>query len=240
MASSLEPKFELAPQSLSSGQIVMFSRKAIIEYPPKKSTADSLGLVEADDHHNYYIKGDAHGRLVRASEWLGCNISEAVGIGTPTPAPIQRMDDTLVFGSRSIAGVADDTLTASYLTTPTISNQGVRSSGLTSILSSIYALDMFINNEDRHLGNYLSIDDNGKRRVYAFDFSRALFWQWPWLSFPQPGQNTRNTIEAFINQMPSDWLPTAVRTEFVAWWASNAKADRLTNIRKGISDGTLL
>ncbi len=172
-------------------QMQMFTRKAITEFPQKENSADSLGEVEADDNHHYYIKGDAHGRLVRASEWISTHISEAVGIGAPTATAIERIDGSVVFGSRRIAGVADKVTTATYLTTQTATNFGVPASGLQAILSSIYALDMFIYNDDRHLGNYLSVDDNGTRRLYAFDFSRALFWQWPWTGFPKIGQQTR-------------------------------------------------
>jgi hypothetical protein len=228
-----------------------------------------MGEVEADDHHMYYIKGDAHGRPVRASEWICTHISEAVGIGAPTPSAIEKNDGAVVFGSRRISGVADSAITVSYLSTPTALNVGIPVSGLTPILSSIYALDMFINNDDRHLGNYLTVDDKGTRRLYAFDFSRALFWQWPWNGFPQQGANTRrwgrmlqglhgfdqnsafgtldrlsdlapNTIEGFINAMPSDWLSAAIRAEFIDWWTSSAKKVRIAELRAGISNGTLL
>lgn len=259
----------VAPVAVVPRQMQMFTRKAITEFPQKENSADSLGEVEADDNHHYYIKADAHGRLVRASEWISTHISEAVGIGAPTPTAIERIDGSVVFGSRRIAGVADKVTTAAYLTTPTATNVGVPVSGLQTILSSIYALDMFIHNDDRHFGNYLSVDDNGTRRLYAFDFSRALFWQWPWTGFPAIGQNTRMcgaflrnshgfdqnsasgtldrlsglapaTIEGFINQMPTDWLPADVRTQFVGWWASNARNARIEELRAGIIDGSLL
>jgi hypothetical protein len=50
---------------------------------------------------------------------------------------------------------------------------------------------MFFFNDDRHLENYLSVGDNGVRRLYAFDFSRAVLWQWPWVGYPAAGCNTR-------------------------------------------------
>lgn len=264
----------VAPMAVLPRQMQMFTRKAITEFPQKENSADSLGEVEADDNHHYYIKGDAHGRSVRASEWISTHISEAVGIGAPTPSAIERIDGSIVFGSRRIAGVADKVTTAAYLTTPTATNVGVPVSGLQAILSSVYALDMFIHNDDRHFGNYLSVDDTGTRRLYAFDFSRALFWQWPWQGFPlngtlEAGFRTRPcgtilrnlhgfdrnaafqtldrlsglapaTIEGFINQMPTDWLPADVRAQFVGWWASNSRNARIEELRAGIIDGTLL
>jgi hypothetical protein len=261
--------FAAAPRPIEPRQAQMFTRKAILEFPQKEPTADSLGEIEADDNHRYYIKGDAHGRRVRASEWLGSHISEAIGIGTPTPISVERIDGSIVFGSRRIAQVADNAKTTAYLTTPTVTNIGMPASGLSSVLSSIYALDMFINNEDRHPGNYLSVDDNGTRRLYAFDFSRAIFWQWPWNGFPASHQNTRvwgellrnahgfdqnsaagtldrltglapATIESFINEMPPDWLPKETCQQFIGWWSSSAKNARIEALRAGLIDGTLL
>ena len=247
----------------------LFARRALVVYPPQKATADSQGEVEADDGHRYYIKGDAHGKSVRASEWICTHLAEDIGIGAPAPAIIQLTDGTTVFGSRRIAGVADEAITSAYLTTPTVGNLAVPASGLTGVLSSIYALDMFTNNDDRHLGNYLSVDDNGVRRLYSFDFSRALFWNGISLGLPVPGANTRtfgailrrlhgfdhpaatvtldrlssltpNAIERFINRMPADWLVEPAKSEFLTWWGDGRRQARIDAIRKGVKDGSCL
>lgn len=252
-----------------AAQLQLFLRKALIVYPPSKPTADCMGIVEADDGGLYYIKGDAHGRPVRASEWLGAHIAEAVGIQAPAPVAIQLTDGTVVFGSRRIAGVADDLLTRAYLMVPSASNLAAPIAGLATILSKIYALDMFLFNDDRHFGNYLSIDDNGVRRIYTFDFSRAVFWKWPWNGFPVATDNTRMyggmlrqlhgfdlpaanaildnlgslapaTIEGFINQMPANWTTPELRTQLADVWASGHGTARVDALRKGFSDGTLL
>ncbi|MFT8863259.1 MAG: HipA family kinase [Acetobacter fabarum] len=179
--------------AITPRQLPLITRKAIIEYPQASGneTADSLGEVEADDHQRYYIKGDAHGRLVRASEWLSTFIAEEVHIGAPAALPIQLSDGSIVFGSRRIACVSDKMITVNFLITPTNAYTDGSNSGLISILSSIYALDLFLNNDDRHFGNYLSIDDGGIRRLYVFDFSRALFWNWPWHGFPAAQKHTK-------------------------------------------------
>lgn len=249
-------------------QIPLFPRKAVIEYPPG-NTADSLGDVEAEDRHRYYIKGDSHGRLIRASEWLSTNIAEQVGITTPVPTIIERQNGSLVFGSRRIPGVSNQLVTIQFLTTKTESNSTAKVTGLKEVLSSIYALDLFLYNDDRHLGNYLSVPDEDIRRLYAFDFSRALFWKWPWVGFPEKNDNTRrcgyllrqlhgfdhaaadatldrlsalddSTIQNFIGSMPSDWLPPNQHADFIAWWSNGQKMSRIDNLRKGFSDGTLL
>ena len=253
----------------SPQQFQLFARKAIIEFPPKQQSADSLGEVEADDNCLYYVKGDAHGRSVRASEWICTQIAEAIGIAAPAPAVIELQDGSTVFGSRRIAGVADAAITTAYLTSSSASNAGIPAQGLKSLLSKIYALDMFLNNTDRHLGNYLSVDDNGVRRLYAFDFSRALFWEWPWVGYPSADVHTRTwgsvlrrlhgfdivaanstisglgalapaAVEGFINQMPEDWISIGQRSQFMAAWTDGAFQVRLDGLRKGFTDGSLL
>jgi hypothetical protein len=159
--------------------------------------------VEADDGFRYYIKGDAHGRRVRASEWITTHIAEEVHIGAPPPMVIELQNGDIVFGSRRIAGVADAAITTAFLTATTLSNADDAPRALLQLLSAIYALDMFVFNDDRHLGNYLSVDDNGTRRLYTFDFSRALFWHWPWASFPPPNCHTRVGDRSFDGCMAS-------------------------------------
>jgi hypothetical protein len=114
------------------------------------------------------------------------------------------------------------------------------------------------------------VDDKGRRRLYAFDFSRALFWTWPWnQSYPAAASNTRrwgaalrqlhgfdeqsalSTLEAiaglapgaiggFVNQMPTDWLPANLHAEFVEVWTGAECGLRVDALRKGFKDGTLL
>jgi hypothetical protein len=182
---------------------------------------------------------------------------------------IELQNGDIVFGSRRIAGVADAAITTAFLTTTTLSNADGAPRVLQELLSAIYALDMFVFNDDRHLGNYLSVDDNGTRRLYTFDFSRALFWHWPWPSFPPPNCNTRRwgsllrrlhgfdahaatvildrmerlataRLQGFIASMPPDWLPASVRVEFVDWWSNGGRTARLEALRTGIASGELL
>ena len=131
-----------------TAQLQLFARKALIQYPKAKQTADSLGEVEADDGFRYFIKGDAHGKPVKASEWLGTQLAESVGISAPAPCIVELQDGSKVFGSRRIAGVADATITTAFLTTPSASNQGLSVLGLQALLSKIYAYDMFFFNDD--------------------------------------------------------------------------------------------
>lgn len=250
-------------------QLQLFHRRAVIEFPPVDPSADSLGSVEADDGFRYYAKGDAHGRPVRASEWISTHIAEAVGVTSPGAVTMQMLSGEVVFGSRRIPSVASRLETQAFLTTPSVGNVGQNLPSLGSLLSKIYALDLFLFNDDRHLDNYLSVNDSGVRRLYTFDFSRALFWHWPWNGFPAPMCNTRqcgamlrklhgfdpvaansvldalaglgpSSVEGIINQMPVDWLPTALRAEFMNVWTAGVRRSRIDGVRKGLSDGSLL
>lgn len=49
-----------------------------------------------------------------------------------------------------------------------------------------------------------------------------------------------DTLQGFIRRMPADWLPKDVNAAFMDWWSNGGRATRLTDLRKGISDGTLL
>ena len=251
-------------------QYQLFPRKALVQFPKVEPSADSAGEVEADDGFLYYIKGDVAGKATRASEWLGTQMAEALGLAAPAPCIIQLQDGSTVFGSRRISGVADAAVTAGFLTTATASNVAAPVAGLTSLLSRIYAYDMFFYNDDRHLGNYLSVEDRGRRRLYTYDFSRALFWTWPWnAGYPTPLSHTRrwgaalrrlhgfdtlaaqSTLDAiaglspaivggFINQMPTDWMPASLQSQFLAVWSSGQSTQRIDALSRGFKDGTLL
>ena len=148
----------------SARQMPLFARRALNEYPQLEETADSMGEVEADDGLIYHIKGDARGSPMRASEWISSHLAEEVGIASPPPFVIERRDGSLVFGSRRLAGVAEQIATQAFLLRPSIIAQDSSASELGSFLSGIYAFDLFISNEDRHYKNYLSTEDRNRRR----------------------------------------------------------------------------
>jgi hypothetical protein len=257
------------PHSPAQQDMMLFPLKADIEFPPSINTADSIGEVEASDGHRYYVKADKDGKQICASEWLCTKIAEQVGIAGPHPVLIQMLDGSLVFGSRRIAGVSDIVTTQNFLNTPSQSNIQGAVIGLSRSLSNVYAFDLFMNNVDRHFGNYLSIEDAGSRRLYAFDYSRALFWAWPFSGFPQKHENTRThgarlwslhgfdqvaaftildqlnslsaaTIEGFINQLPAIWMPDELKDAFMLWWRGDGKRTRVNALHEGIANGQLL
>lgn len=246
-----------------------FVRDIRAEYPKATPSADSLGEAEASDQQRYYLKGDLGGKPIRASEWISTQLAELIGIAAPAVAILRRSSGETVFGSRRLIGVANEIVTRNYLLTASASNIQPAVIGLCPLLSAIYAFDLFVFNDDRHLGNYLSLDDNGVRRFYAFDFSRSLFWRWPWIDFPEPFDNTRTwgsvlrslhgfdigaaeaivdrlrtvsraMVESIMFGMPDDWLSDAQKQEFLDWWDSPARIARLDALSMGLANGSLL
>lgn len=247
----------------------LFPRRSLAEFPKSKNTADYVGEAEADDGHRYYMKEDKDGKPVRASEWLGTFLAETVGIAAPAGKMIKRLNGEIVFGSRRVIGVADEVETRNILHTPSLIEASQSALGIKATLSQIYALDLFIFNDDRHFGNYLSIDDAGVRRFFAYDFSRAVFWQWPWQGVPAPGCHTRThgqlirrlhgfdivaaknvldhlesisaaLVEAEMRRLPAEWISAPLKEEFSTWWRSSARMERAKEIKAGVENGTYL
>ena len=248
--------------------LMMMPLDSVMEYPMKVS-ADSPGEVEASDGFRYRIKCDVDGKSISASEWLCTKIGEEIGIAAPTPSLIKMQDGSLVFGSRRVSGVADALETQTFLLTTSSPNLGSPVAGLQRIISNVYAFDLFFNNVDRHLGNYLSVQETGQRRIFAIDYSRSLFYGWPLNAFPAANENTirfgrmlrekhsfdqvaadsilsalgalpTSVVEGFINRMPVTWLPLPLRTEFLDWWSNGGRGQRILNLREGLYNGQLL
>ena len=251
-------------------QLPLFARKAVLNFGIPSRTADALGQIQADDDFVYYVKDDARGRPIRASEWLGTRIAEMSGVAAPTPAIIALQSGRLVFGSRRISGVSDATETARYLLAKTTNELGECCAHLAPLLSSIYALDLAINNVDRNLTNYLSVADYESRHLYAADYGRALFYdEWDWARFPDSSHTTVSAgrilrrlhgydataahrtldrltsipvsaVESIFEGQPADWLAKLAREKFLSDWAAGMWLTRIMTLRGGLDDGSLL
>ncbi len=255
----------------NSFQRELFALKTLVEIPDNVGrSAEVWGHVIADDTHHYIVKGSRGGEHVPASEWLATRIAEMMNLPCATPKIIQLNDGDKCFGSRQIVGVNDVAVTSQLLTTPTTGPQATPVFGLKGLLSSIYAFDMFINNVDRHVDNFISVDDGGHRRLFAIDFARSFFWHGSLpIAFPISTQPTRRTgrlirslhgfdteaalatvdklsqfapemISWIMNEMPEQWLSISLRQALLNWWSHGARMERLDELRKGLSDGTLL
>jgi hypothetical protein len=234
----------------------MFPRRIHTVIPQNGNSKDLLLQGIADDDQTYFLKHDANGKPEMASEWIGTKISERIGVAVAECIPIQSPDGQIVFGSRKVAGVADAVETAAFMTTPTVDELGQGEGFPGSYLSMVHALDLFLKNVDRHYGNFVSVRDGSSRRLYAIDFGRSLFWDWPLQGFPVGNDQTvvvgrrlrrlhrfdknaaqsvveliRNVpgsvVEQMITEMPDGWLPQRLADEFMTFWNGEGRQRRL-------------
>jgi hypothetical protein len=139
-----------------------------------------------------------------------------------------------------------------------------------SVLSALYAVDLFLGNWDRHADN-LMIEQDAAPRIRVMDFSEA-----PALidaalrgNIPSVGTATVDTgrtlrklygfnvtaatlalnrldevsgdrLKEILDGMPTDWLPAAASRDLLTWWSSSDRTAHITKVRTGICDGSLL
>ena len=243
----------------------LFPQLTVNEYPANLGSADAEYLVTAGDSLDYVVKTCRRHQAMPISELLSHNIADACGVPTPQFTLVQLMNGDVGFGSQW-----DDSA---------IKDQAIRNSIVTAIpgspvlaaqFSGIYVLDLFLHNDDRHLGNYLFVSTNQGVGVKAYDFSRSLFFHgWPPPQLPlDPHSNTVQCYRSLRVGYPFDpavgkeairrlrgidsprvarWLEEAP-TEWMSdssrrefvSWWQSEALTRLDTISKGLGDGSLL
>lgn len=152
----------------------MFPVDILTEYPNNQGSADLQLIVNGRDGKDYAVKKPSDGKgKVPASELLCYELAYRVTIPTPNYAFINLSDGGMGFGSLWEGGVKKITQMQEVMQ---ILEQKIKINNLKRFLSRLYAFDIFVNNEDRHWGNYLwrqSFDNSFI--ALAFDFSRACF-----------------------------------------------------------------
>ena len=201
-----------------------------------------------------YIKTVHEGNgNIPASELFCYELARLVHIPTPEYAILNMPDKTQAFGSVWLGA-------SSTISEPLEAMKFVNSSEperhIFSIMSKIFGFDLFVNNVDRHFGNYLFTDSYKRRIVLAFDFSRA------WLEVSYNGFDSTkpcNTfacgrlmksrglldlnlavdtletikdidasiIESIFLKMPKKWLSMSVQKEVLSWWGSEEFTKRI-------------
>ena len=257
-----------APPAVPAEQLALFPRKINFEFPAPEGK-DILSRVEADNGRKYYLKIDRGGIPVRASEWLCYRLAGMVGIPVPRCDFIQTSNGDIAFGSEALDGASRQTETVLFLETRSVNELGMPTPGLQAALSAIHAFDLFVNNIDRHLGNFLVMPQGDDRQLLAIDFARSFFWRWPWDGFPRPDDMTTEAwrelrqrhgfdpsaalaivkrlgiisvgeIEGFLRQMPSHWLSEVMRSELLAYCRDGGWAARVEGLGKGLENGSIV
>lgn len=157
-------------------------------------TADCSQVCRCDDGSDYAVKDDAANALVPHSEWFCTHLGEIVGLASP-PCKVVDVHGKPCFGSRWETGHnAKDWWVRAKAGT-------IDFASLSPTLSRIYAFDLFVNNVDRHLTNYIVREQHFGTALLAFDYSRA----WLVNGLPPPvmpmseHHNTVQVIKALRN-----------------------------------------
>lgn len=260
---------EIASGEPHGAKAFFFPINAEIELPPAEQGADILAEVIADDTHHYYVKGRSAGIWVPASELIVALLSELINLPVPTPKIVRMRDRSLVFGSRKIASISDKVETAAILTSMTLPPSGFPIAGLRRVLAEAYAFDLFINNNDRHEGNYYCCKQDGHYRLYLIDHARSLIARGIDAFPPVKGYGTIFTgrgirerhgfdldaalalverlealapesIARITDAVPDEWLPSSEKEQFISWWANGGRRRKIQRLRGGLLDGSLL
>jgi len=158
--------------SVTPYQPTLFPIDIIETYPSNLNSADLTMIGKGRDGKHYAIKTihDNNG-FVPASEFFCHHLARLVSIPTPSFEHLQLSENEVAFGSTWEGGV--NTIKALpdmiEILTGKIIVQDIE-----SFFGKVYAFDLFVNNEDRHFGNYIFRDSFNKSKIaLAFDFSRS-------------------------------------------------------------------
>ena len=226
--------------------------------PANLGSADADLVGMGDDGQDYIIKTVEKTPNVPASEWFCHRLAGLCNIAVPQFSILSIKGRKPAFGSRY-----DSALEKNKLLVWDILSGKKKANILAERLSAIYAFDLFVHNDDRHLGNYMFTPAMNGHTVKAYDFSRAwLHHGWPLPDLPLLPCNTvslfrdlmqyhkfnltaagvvldrlnglkTNAIQDIHNEMPAEWLPKSKRNEIVKWWASKEKVGRIEFVKIG-------
>lgn len=230
--------------------------------------ADLRRFGTGQDGHEYAIKDAVAHPLQPASEFFCYQLARICHIPVPHSEIVRLPDQTYAFGSRWEGAALrrgrspqeDSPNRRFWASLPAHSH-------LASAFSSIHALDLFVSNGDRHLGNFLAANSRTRIAIYAFDFGRAWWVRWPiGVAILHAAENTVTTFAWIARMMPFDltaacgvldriagistkdvenlvkpltafMLPPSEAATIYAWWGSKERAERIRHIRKYLSDG---
>lgn len=154
-------------------QPALFPIEIIETYPANEGTADLNLIGKGQNSKHYAIKTihDANG-FVPASEFFCYELARILNIPTPDFDYLSLNEGkTIAFGSvweGGVRGIKNSNDILSIL-------KGELNVDEPSVFfGKVFAFDLFVNNEDRHFGNYIFRESfNNSLVALVFDFSRA-------------------------------------------------------------------
>lgn len=230
-------------------------------YPSNQNSADLSVIGTGENNKEYAIKriSDGNGHIP-ASELFCYELARKISIATPEFDIVNLPRNELAFGSVWEGGVHK---LSNINQVAEILNGQINVNNLDDFLGKVYGFDLFINNIDRHFGNYLFRQSHSFMIAMAFDYSRA------WLEIDYSGMeatnskcNTQktvaaikqykrinmltsqkalddlskinqNTIKGILDEIPDTWLTQQKSDEIISWWGSDKFIARVDQLKGG-------
>lgn len=147
-------------------------------------------IGKADDGHDYAMKRVEDDPNLPITEWVAYCLYKKCGILVPDFAVLDRGSRSPAFGSRWIleASQIDQGPLSTYSITNFFSDVKVQ-------ISTIYPLDAFFSNPDRHGRNLLKKTQLTSTNLYTIDFSRS----WVLNGFPF------GDVNSLVNSRTKEW-----------------------------------
>lgn len=234
-------------------------------YAQQPQGKNAAFLCEAAEGGTYYCKHDLNNRPTRATEWFSHGLARALRITVPESRVMENANGHTFFGSRSLISNAGDFEVRDYLSRKQRNELGGASNWLGQYLSRIYVLDMFLNNPDRTVNNFL-LGEN-LTRLCAIDFADSRLEDITSDRFPVATSNTVrhmrlidtvhgfsldmalemieniqaipvSVIDGIIRGMPNDWILDYQIRQIHDAWAEGKIKFRLSALRSGLNDGS--
>ena len=220
------------------------------------------------DGEIYHCKADADGRSIRATEWFSHRLAQHLGIAVPEFRVVEHEGETY-FGSRQVSSTADTFAVRDFLARRQLDELGRATEWLGRRLTGIYVFDMFLNNPDRALVNFVFEREGQSDKLCVIDFADARLEDLATCRFPFAGSNTvdkgkflrsvhgfhldpalemikkigavpASEIGGILGGMPDDWLSDDEKDSLGGVWAGPEFESRLSALRAGLEDGSRL
>jgi hypothetical protein len=261
-------EIEVATRKSLSYQKELFPIEIIEFYPNDLGSADLKLIGHGRNGKDYAIKKVTDGDgMIPASEIFCYELARQLNIPTPDFDIVKLQNDELAFGSVWEGGVhqiSNFNAVASLLGDGVI--DGIKVKSLDKFFSKVYAFDLFINNVDRHWGNFIFRKSFQSVIALAFDYSRAWYEiQYNGLQALDKNCNTQkiinnvkdfdkfdtkqaeetlieiskiepSTIEKILSEMPNEWMTKLQIDTIITWWSSQEFKERLLILRKEVAN----
>lgn len=236
-------------------------------YPQQPTGKHVTFLCTAVDGFDYYCKADAHGRPIRATEWIAQSLAHHLGIAVPEFRVMEGLDGETLFGSRQVISTAGIFEVRDYLSRKKLNEIGGPTDWFGRWLTGLFVLDLFLNNPDRGTNNFILEKGGSVDGLRVIDFADGRLEDVTTNRFPVAASNTVcngkfvesvhgffldsasemiekirlipvPVIEGIIGGMPNDWMADEQKLQICAAWADNRLQSRLSALRSGLEDGS--